>query len=97
MSSESTKQLLNSYHDASQRLQAIGAERLECRDLHDRASTAARELVSRCLLSDEPSFLIYLLDELMVLTKILGQPVAAEHIRIAEHILSSHYSQYGTF
>jgi len=100
MASESTKQLLANYHDASKRLEARSKDRLETdedKETYGRLTVASRELVSRCILDDEPRSLLFLLDELKILLKIVGQPIAAEHLKAAESLAAEHYHEWGTF
>ena len=57
------------------------------RVIFHRLTTAGRELMSRCILSDDDRGFIFLLAELEILTNVLGQTEAAEHIHLAaEHL-----------
>lgn len=99
MPSDSTKQLLANYHDASRRLQTIAGADLAAEDQEElnQLSSASREIVSRCILSDDPRSLVFLLAELGVLLKVLGQPQVAETLDYASDYLSAHYKKFGVY
>ena len=100
MPSESTEQLLANYHDASQRLQAIWESRLptdEAKELYNQLTKANRELISRCILNDDPRGFVFLIEEMVIVLKILGQPTAANYLDIAVQHLIRCYEQFGSF
>ena len=95
-----TRQLLRDYHDASKRLEAIDADKVplsEKQEYFVQRVRAARELISRCIISDDPWSLCFLIKELVVLTKVLGQPSVAADLNRACVDLADHLREFGTF
>ena len=76
-------QLLRDYHDASKRLEKRHAEDItdpeKEADYHE-FCTAARELISRCIIADKPRGLCFLILELTYLAKVIGAGRASEHL-----------------
>lgn len=100
MSADSTKELLENYHDASKRLEARWKVEMQTADnkrKHHHLTTGARELVSRCILSDNPHSLLFLLCELEILLRVLGQPRAAHLLNTITKCLAIHYRDNGSF
>ncbi len=95
-----TKKLLRDYHDASKRLEAISTDKMptpETEEEYGQMVAAARELVSRCILSGDPRSFCFLLKELAVVAKIFGQPTVAVDLSHACADLANFYQEFGTF
>ncbi len=95
-----TLQFLEDYHDASKRLAASALACVppdEDRELFVKLTTAARELISRCILSNDPRSLFCLIGELTIVMRVLGQSKAAKCLHAANYHLAEYYKKFGTF
>ncbi len=95
-----TQKLLADYHDASKRLEAINTDEMptpEKQEEYSQMTRAARELISRCIISDDPRSLCFLIKELAILTKILGQPIPATGLNRVCTDLANYFREFGTF
>ena len=69
----------------------------EARKVYSQLSLASRELISRCILSDDPRSFVFLIEEMEIVLRIVGQPIAAEYLKIACQHLAQHFVRFGTF
>ncbi len=94
-----TQQLLKNYHDASKRVEIIGGAFLaeKGKELDSQLLISARELVSRCILSDDPRSLVCLFLELEILLRVLGQLASAECAGHIHQHLAKFFEKFGTF
>ena len=92
---DTPNQILADYHDASRKIEAAmpmtDEERESFRPLFD----AGRELVSRCILDDDPRKLIFLLTEIGILLQVIGQTNAAKRLNDTAEYLTDHYDEFG--
>ncbi len=95
---DSTKSVLHDYHDASHRLQARHAEAGQGRGESGKWLTSgARELMSRCILSGDPRSVVFLLREISILLRVLGQSEEAGKLEASAQKLARHYLEHGSF
>lgn len=93
-------QLLKNYHDASQRIEAIRKDQClsdEEKELYGQRTASARELISRCILSNDPSNFISLLKEIEIILKITGQSIAADYVGNIALKLTQDLKNFGAF
>ena len=99
MASRATMKFLKDYQDASKRLEAEAMIKTPSNELEltHRLMSGTRELVCRCILSDDPRSLLFLFEQLHIVLKILGQPDAALYLTHANNILVSYFQKFGSF
>ncbi len=93
-----TQQLLHDYHNASKRLEKRHGEDItdpEKQAYYHEFCTAARELVSRCIIADKPRGLCFLILELTYLAKVIGTEDAADHLQAACSDLHDFFRENG--
>jgi len=97
MASESTQQLLKDYHTASMAAQVKWQGELnteETKKAYGQFASSNRELISRCILSDDPRSLMFLLEEMEIILTVLRHFDAVEHIQLAGQQLVEFYTKY---
>jgi len=95
-----TKEVLANYRDASHRMALVHDDWVptpEVRIRHRELARIARDLVSRCIESDDRDVLIELVSELMIFTRTLGANRASEHLRQAGLLLVENLGHSGVF
>lgn len=95
-----TQRLLTDYHDASKRLEERYSGMMsadEAKEAYHEFCLAARELVSRCVLSAQPRGLCFLISEIEILVKIIGDIHSAQHLDAACRNLSEFFFENGAF
>lgn len=97
MAAEDTLKLLDTYHEVSKHIETEASEfpPMQKKDkakaqYHELTSTA-RELVSRCILSDDPRTLIFLIEQIGILLKIFGHLSSAGQLIVIARKLARHY------
>jgi len=102
MISDSTKQFLANYHDASKRLETRRYEQMrfkqdpESDEIHRRLTTESRELITRCILGNDPRSMVFLIRELEIALKVAGRPDMADSLNQITESLALHVLRYGT-
>ncbi len=95
-----TQKLLADYHDASKRLEKRYSGEMSAgaaKEVYHEFCLAARELISRCILSGEPRGFCFLISEMEILTKIIGDKFSAEYLNAACQQLAEFFSENGAF
>ena len=99
MLSESTKKLIEDYHRASKEVEALGhadSTGSEGKEDHKRLSLASRELVTRCLISDDPREVIFLIAELHILLRVIKRTGPACFLSKVVQMLTNFYREHRT-
>ena len=97
VASDSTNKLLDSYHDASKRIEGIRVSQIEDKERYFDKIASAREILSRCILCDDPVTFIFLMGEIAIVLGIVGQPEMAHRLEQDTLRLLIYFSEHGTF
>ena len=95
-----TQKLLTDYHDASKRLEARYKKEMpadEAKESYHEFCLAARELISRCIISGQPRGLCFLISEMEILVRIIGSIDSAAHLDYAYQHLTEFFHDIGAF
>ncbi len=96
--SRSTFEFLHDYQTASAGIGLAGTQHLDPERQADNLELQgqARELVSRCILSDDPRVFIHLVTQLAIALAVANRPNAAEAFNLVAQRLTQNYLDLGT-
>lgn len=98
MTHDKAKQFLDGYHEVSKQL---GLECVEGLSPHLRAASLwrqsqARELVSRCLLTEDSRNIVHLIAQLAIVMKMAGQRTATAVLHNLGSTLAEYIDEFGS-